>query len=190
MPAVKRRLFNVLAAMSLAVSVASAFLWARSYWRLDSVQYFFSKSGTIKGKEMFTSAKGVLKIAHDVTIEAQPVAPGTRPLGLRRLSWEMTSEVDPLADVRASGWHWLGFGYGRSVESYPSSGTVEWTWHRDTFVFPHAMVVLLFALFPLMLPIMRRRHPGVVSCPRCGYDMRATPKRCPECGTAAVGAGA
>ncbi len=34
------------------------------------------------------------------------------------------------------------------------------------------------------LLVQQRRDAGL--CPSCGYDLRATPGRCPECGTAGV----
>jgi hypothetical protein len=55
-------------------------------------------------------------------------------------------------------------------------------------VLPGWLAAVFFALLPairLASIIRRRRRIGEGHCKRCGYDLRATPERCPECGAAA-----
>jgi hypothetical protein len=72
------------------------------------------------------------------------------------------------------------------------SQTVAGGWLRGGYpiisVFaPHWFVVILFGVLPL-LNVRRRLTRGRLLrhglCQACGYDLRATLDRCPECGTA------
>jgi len=53
-------------------------------------------------------------------------------------------------------------------------------------VIPHWVFVTLFAIPPLLrFRAWRRQRRRAIAGTRakCGYDLRATPERCPECGT-------
>jgi Skp family chaperone for outer membrane proteins len=92
-------------------------------------------------------------------------------------------------------WYRRGFTYQRrsGPARPPPFGTPN-TWESDLWAgVPHWFLLALWAV-PLLLVLRRRsraaRRAGLRLCPACGYDVRATPGRCPECGTAAGGAGA
>ena len=58
---------------------------------------------------------------------------------------------------------------------------------RRDYVVAYWPVALLFALLPATWLMShgrywRERLRGEGRCIRCGYDLRATPNRCPECG--------
>ena len=49
------------------------------------------------------------------------------------------------------------------------------------------VIVSWFGFAAILLQQIERRRPAPKpgTCPVCGYDLRATPQRCPECGAVA-----
>lgn len=85
---------------------------------------------------------------------------------------------------------WSGIGW-RSIESYGLNRPMKYHWtfgvdsDYDSVHFPHWSLIALTAIAPIIH--LRRRRKALprtsgLLCPNCGYDLRATPCRCPECG--------
>jgi hypothetical protein len=76
--------------------------------------------------------------------------------------------------------HVLGFEIHISLTSTTAPTRVL---HR--LMIPFWFLTALFAALPLKRAWARLKNPprGPTACQACGYDCRATPDRCPECGT-------
>lgn len=77
---------------------------------------------------------------------------------------------------------------GVSVGRGPMLGRPGWF-----IVLPHHWIAALFAVAPMWTGLLHARRMWRAWrwrrrgwCPKCGYDLRATPRQCPECGYEAI----
>jgi hypothetical protein len=167
MPPVRRRLLNLLTVLSLLLCVAVCVLWVRSYSRYTEVQW---------GKYLGLG----LHEYHLLASDGSGYYLGSYPPLLRM------GPGGPLA-VRYEG---MGFLFVRGTEALIPPGNVDLVDDAGVYHYVVGVPIWSLALASAFLPagrlVRRSRYHRPGRCRSCGYDLRATPDRCPECGTVAA----
>ena len=174
----RRRLLTTLSVLSLALCVGTVALWVRSYWIEESIE-----DAGRAGLWEFDVSKGVFHFYWErLTNAALAYEEDTmlNPFGLRR---ESTPPREHLFEREGKRCYDLRLGDirvafdDRSARAWPIKVTVAYC--------PCWLVAALLFIIPAQSAIVRYRRGRNLRaglCPRCGYDLRATPDRCPECG--------
>jgi hypothetical protein len=165
-----RILRNLATALSLVLCVAAVGLWVQSYWWTDRWMTEWH------GRRYLALAanRGTFYLtwtAFDAGDNGQWDVNFALPPGFSILA--ATTEDDDESSGLSSflGFKWLLADFGpMSVRTY---GAPVWLLVALTSTPP---------LIALRRIRRRRREANRGHCPACGYDLRATPDRCPECG--------
>jgi hypothetical protein len=188
----KRYLLNAATVISLLLLLATAASWAagprwREHWlRLPGGSVGSADFIAFRGGGVFF-VDGTASQSADGSWVGDVSGPGrmtVRAAG-REVAW-----------FEASGWIytprdalWFRTEGPRTAQlmfSGPSGGSSKPAATYRFFLVPPWMTFAALAALPALRLFAyldrRRRPPGL--CPRCGYDLRASPERCPECGSA------
>ncbi len=168
MKQLRKMIVNGLTALSLVLFVVTAVLWLRSYWGTQ-----FVGRSTPSGWCGILSMGGLLRFEDanyaDTHLGWSYVAYPTPAGGL----WDEVAARDRYGGPLRR----AGFAYARI--DYTSDGKRV----RRAVYLPHASLCILFAIAPAFwLKHVLRKRPRLGFCPTCGYDLRASSERCPECG--------
>jgi hypothetical protein len=174
-----RWLIYALSVLCLILVVGTVALWVRSYWVRDSLGY------TVEAPYAFTSIS---------------TAPG-EIVFIRTNAWALgiMSKEPP------KGWHRTTSQYASMPAQFAPKEfpvfSVRFVWQRVAPPFggePGLIIALptwvpflllsIVAVVPAVRPWRRHRRRKRGLCEKCGYDLRASPERCPECGTPRAGA--
>jgi hypothetical protein len=168
---VLRRLGDILSSVSVVLCAGIVLLGVISWNRDIGFEWGMSKDDRrTVGVEYVGASRGGLWVGR-VTV--------VHPRTLRQ--HRPTTYTD-----KSSLWHRMGFRLYAWDDLAPAAvGTVG----IRELELPLWMFAVASALFPSILLYRRRRaaqRRTVGHCTNCGYDLRASPERCPECGAAAA----
>ena len=178
--------FTLAAAFSAALCVAACALWVRSHLASDHVAHvrLDRDSDTLRTSELHLrtgAGHALVAFSRDTSLD---ISIGSRlpPAAAAGWTWAAEPVTDPAGDAadRPSLAGRLGFATTRFAGVVPDS------YSYASVSFPLWALALGLAVPPALYArsmIRRARRTRAGHCPRCGYDLRATPAQCPECGT-------
>ncbi len=176
----KRHLFNVLAGAShFVLCLTTVVIWIRSYWVGEFSCLILARHQNSRLSALtagFVTGDGFIRFDVDWVdygpkyTDLQKVYNDCYPSGV---SIHYEREPSPEWLINSERYHFLNFYFERILGA------------TFRFTFPCWLASLVFAIAPCAVALKRQtvRHRLRSSlCLACGYDLRATPNRCPECG--------
>ena len=173
----KRRSRNLIGVLATLLGIEAA-LWTRSYWTADSISHWVvsqadGKTTTKQYLYCVQVARGEVWV--EFGSETSPPYPGPLPLH-PRWEWHTYPATSDVLLLDTAWYRRYGFLYCCRPVIVGQSCT--------DVIFPFWGMFVLAGL-PLLIIFYRSR--GDVGyhrvCRVCEYDLRASPGRCPECGT-------
>ena len=168
-----RRLFNGLAVLALPACVGSCILLVYSHYASDQIR-IFRKTGKVW-------YLGDASLRRDtIAAEFGYSPPVSLPAGFFPQSGFWHGPPVTFYPLTIRPWRHLGVSFDYSgLWHYRVSGA---GWFLSVSLW---LPIILSAVYLILWRFVRTRCQAIPDdyCAVCGYDLRATPNRCPECGT-------
>ncbi len=167
--------------LSAILFLAAVGMWGRSYWRSDKLLHTQTAPLNMKGLG-FLSDSGRVKLEMTQIVASEPSQLVESYASTWAFRWQWsTFEAKQAPDIYMYSRFGFRFAPLRSYQVNDRVHVVTWS-----VGVPHWFIAVLCLPLPLIAFRRGRRKRRIEReglCHVCGYDLRASVDRCPECGT-------